>query len=96
MKALVKTQKKGVGHVEVRWARCAVPSRVAAGYGRRGRTVAFCDIDEERADKLAAEYGAKAYYCLEELLQDREIDVVTVALPNHLHYDDAVMCSARA
>ena len=61
-----------------------------------GRTVAFCDIDEERADKLAAEYGAKAYYCLEELLQDREIDVVAVALPNYLHYDDAVMCSARA
>ncbi len=60
-----------------------------------GRMVAFCDIDRERADKRAAEYGARAYYSLEEMLEDPEIDVVSVALPNHLHHDAVVQC-ARA
>jgi len=60
-----------------------------------GRTVAFCDVDKARADKLAAEYSAKAYYSLDDMLKDPEIDVVNVCLPNHLHHD-AVVRSARA
>jgi len=59
------------------------------------RLVAFCDIDTERADKLASHYGAKAYHALEEMLEDPDIDVVNVALPNHLHHD-AVVAAARA
>ena len=60
-----------------------------------GRLVAFCDVDRQRADRLAAEYGVKAYYDLADMLKDPDIDVVNVCLPNHLHYD-AVMACARA
>jgi predicted dehydrogenase len=59
------------------------------------RLVAFCDVDKARADKRAAEYRVKACYTLDELLRDPEVDVVSVALPNHLHHDAVVAC-ARA
>jgi len=58
-----------------------------------GRLVAFCDVDRERADSLAARYGVKAYYRLEDMLQDPEVQVVNVCLPNHLHHDAVVQCA---
>jgi UDP-N-acetyl-2-amino-2-deoxyglucuronate dehydrogenase len=60
-----------------------------------GLLVAICDMSKERADKLAAEFGVKAYYTLADMLKDPAIDVVNVCLPNHLHFD-AVMACAKA
>jgi predicted dehydrogenase len=59
------------------------------------RLAALCDVDRTRADKLAAEYGVRAYYSLDEMLKDPGVDVVNVALPNHLHHD-AVIKAAEA
>ena len=50
--------------------------------------VAFCDIQLERAEKAAKEYGtpdAKAYSDYNELLKDESIDVVHVCTPNVAH-----------
>lgn len=50
--------------------------------------VAFCDIIEERAAKACKEYGAegaKVYTDYNELLKDKEIDVVHVCTPNVSH-----------
>lgn len=50
--------------------------------------VAFCDIDEEKAAKAAAEYGtadAKVYTDYNELLNDKSITVVHVLTPNKSH-----------
>lgn len=50
--------------------------------------VAFCDIQLERAEKAAKEYGtpdAKAYSDYNELLKDESIDVVHVCTPNAAH-----------
>ena len=60
-----------------------------------GRLIAFCDSNQERADKLAKEYGVTAYYKLDDMLRNPAIDVVNVALPNHLHHD-AVLAAARS
>jgi predicted dehydrogenase len=62
---------------------------------RGGKLVAVCDVSAERAEKLAAKYGAKTYTALADMLKDPAIDVVCVVTPNHLHYD-AVMQCARA
>ena len=59
-----------------------------------GRLVAFCDTDKTRADKMAAAYGVAAFYKLEDMLRDPSIDVVNVALPNHLHRDAVILCAA--
>ena len=50
--------------------------------------VAFCDIQLERAEKAAKEYGtpdAKVYSDYNELLKDESIDVVHVCTPNVAH-----------
>lgn len=48
--------------------------------------VACCDIIEERAQKLAEEFGArKVYTDHKELLADSEIDAVCVCTPSGLH-----------
>jgi predicted dehydrogenase len=60
-----------------------------------GNLVAICDVDRERADKFASEFGVKVYYALDDMLADDTIHVVNVATPNHLHYD-AVMQAAEA
>lgn len=60
-----------------------------------GTLVAVCDTNRERAEKLAAEYGARACSDLAEMLKDPAIDIVNVITPNHLHHD-AVMACCRA
>ncbi len=62
---------------------------------RGGRLVAVCDAARERAERMAAEYGAQPYGDLAEMLRNPEIDVVNVVLPNHLHRDAVIAC-ARA
>jgi predicted dehydrogenase len=60
-----------------------------------GELVAVCDLDKERADGFAGEYGAKACYSLDEMLQVDGLDVVNVCTPSQLHYQD-VMKAIRA
>lgn len=40
--------------------------------------VAVCDIIPERADKAAARYGARAYYSVDEMLKNEQLDAVSV------------------
>ena len=50
--------------------------------------VAFCDLQIERAEKAAQEFGtpdAKVYTDYKELLKDKTIDVVHVCTPNRDH-----------
>lgn len=46
---------------------------------------AVADIKPERADKAAAEYGAKAYYSFDELLKNEQPDAVHICTPHYLH-----------
>ena len=59
-----------------------------------GKLVAFCDTAKERVEKMAAEYGAKVYTSLDDMLRDPEIQVVNVCLPNHLHHAAVMKCAA--
>ena len=45
------------------------------------------DLRQEAADKLATEYGAKAYSNMEEFLADDELEIVTVGTPSGAHLD---------
>jgi len=61
-----------------------------AKFPERAEMVAFCDINRERAEKAAKEYGtpnAKVYTDYQEMLADKtvEIDVVHVCTPNVAH-----------
>ena len=46
-----------------------------------------CDIDKEKADKVAEEYKIKAFYSFDEVLKDERVDVVHICTPHYLHYE---------
>ena len=52
--------------------------------------VACCDIDREKAESAAKEYGGRAYTSYEEMLECEELDAVHICLPHHLHCKVAV------
>lgn len=63
-----------------------IANRHAEHIANNGTLVAVCDVDREKADELAGKTGAKAFYSVEELLDEAdEIDVVSVCSPNGLH-----------
>ena len=45
------------------------------------------DLRQEAADKLAGEYGGRAYSDLNEFLADEELEIVTVGTPSGAHLD---------
>ena len=47
------------------------------------------DIDDKKS-KLAMERGIKAYASLDELIADKDVELVTVAIPNDVHLDTVV------
>lgn len=59
---------------------------------RGGRLVAVCDVNRERAAKVAAEFGVTAYNDLAEMLRDPAVDAVGVLTPNHLHSAAVLDC----
>lgn len=52
--------------------------------------VGAVDIKPERADAKAAEYGAKAYYCIDELFKNERLDAVHICTPHYLHTPMAI------
>ena len=56
---------------------------------------AVADIKPERADAAAAEYGAKAYYSFDELLEKEELDAVHICTPHYLHTAMAAKALAK-
>lgn len=59
-----------------------------------GRLVAIADVDRNRAEARAAEFGVDARYSLDALLDDPAVAVVNIATPNHLHCDAVLACAA--
>ena len=57
-----------------------------------GELLAICDINKERSDQLAAQYKCRAYYSLEDLLQNERLDVVSICTPNYLHAKHSIEC----
>jgi len=53
--------------------------------------VAVCDVVQEKAEKLASEYGApKVYLDYHKLLSDPDIDAVCICTPSGMHSDMAI------
>jgi len=52
-----------------------IAQRHAEHINNNGKLVAVCDIVKSKADELALKYNAKAYYAIDEMLQnEKEID----------------------
>ena len=63
-----------------------IAQRHAEHISKRGSLVAVCDIVSEKADAMARQYNATAYYDIDALLgTEKNIDVVAICSPNGLH-----------
>jgi UDP-N-acetyl-2-amino-2-deoxyglucuronate dehydrogenase len=68
-----------------------IAQRHAEHISKRGQLLAVCDVVEEKAQQLAAAYGAKAYTSYAEMLQhEPNIEVIAVCSPNGLHAQHAI------
>jgi predicted dehydrogenase len=52
----------------------------------RAEIVAICDINRERAEARAKKYGAQVYARYEDVLANKDIDLVDIILPHDMHY----------
>jgi UDP-N-acetyl-2-amino-2-deoxyglucuronate dehydrogenase len=62
---------------------------------RGGKAVGVFDINRERAAQVAEKFAIRVFSSLQEMLEDKNVHVVCVATPNHLHRD-AVIQAAKA
>ena len=55
--------------------------------------VAVCDINQERADELGAQYGVSSFYSVKDLLEAKpDADVIAICSPNGLHAEHSISC----
>lgn len=50
------------------------------------KVVAVCDIEEDRRNAFAEEFGAKTYYKIEDMVGDPDIDVIDIATRSCDHF----------
>ncbi len=53
--------------------------------------VATCDIEFDKAQKLADAYGSIPYSSIEDLLENKDIDVISICSPNGLHAHHSIL-----
>lgn len=57
--------------------------------------IAVCDIKKDRANSVAIEYQAKAYYDYKEMIDNESLDAIHICLPHYLHIPVAVYAIER-
>ena len=60
------------------------------GYDGECQLVALADVDEQRLNERASEFGIQGYADYREMLQREPLDAVAIATPDHLHRQIAV------
>ncbi|MBA2938364.1 Gfo/Idh/MocA family oxidoreductase [Paenibacillus sp. CGMCC 1.16610] len=61
--------------------------------------IAICDLNKELADSVAAQFGVKAYYDLDTMLEAEQLDIISVAtggIDNGSHHREPVMKAIAA
>ena len=58
---------------------------------KHGKLQAVCDIISDRADEFAAQYNAKAWHNVDDLLlNEKDVDIVVVCTPNGYHAEHCI------
>ena len=62
----------------------------AQAISKIGRLEAVCDVVPEKADSFARQLNAKAYYHIDELIQNKSIKIISVCTPNGYHAEHCI------
>lgn len=54
--------------------------------------VAICDIQEELVVNIAKKYSVKPYTSLEKMIENEDINFVSINTPNSTHYSQSIYC----
>ncbi|MEO5997788.1 MAG: Gfo/Idh/MocA family oxidoreductase [Chitinophagaceae bacterium] len=54
--------------------------------------IGVSSINKDKSDQFAGKYNCAAYYTLDELLSNPEIDVVCICTPSGVHLEPAISC----
>lgn len=73
----------GTGRIAQRFAR-------GLKYSRTGKLVAVASRKQETADEFVQKHGGRGYEGYENLLEDKEVHVVYISLPHHMHTEWSV------
>jgi len=68
----------------------SIHAKNLATLGEKFRIAAVTDPDAARMQEAAARFQCRTYSDLDDLLGDREVELVTVATPSHLHAEHAI------
>jgi predicted dehydrogenase len=67
----------------------------AIRHSNRMKLISVCDINKERAEKIASDYNSKIQ-SFEEMLVNPDIDIINVLTPNAQHYEFVIKaCEAK-
>jgi len=69
-------------------------ARAIAG-SQHAKLAAVCDSDAERRRAAAERFGVAVYESVEQMLATESLDAVTIATPDHLHVEPALLAIAR-
>lgn len=68
-----------------------IAQRHAEHINKKGKLIAVCDVLIEKADLMAANFSAKSYSKLDDMLAvEKEIDVIAICSPNGLHAEHSI------
>jgi predicted dehydrogenase len=68
-----------------------IAQRHAEHINKFGKLIAVCDVVKEKADAMAKQYNATAYYDAADLLaNEKNVDVVSICSPNGLHAQHSI------
>lgn len=59
------------------------------------KVVAVCDLDYQKAEKIAKVHGARIYTDVEELYKNEKVDMIDLCLPTYLHCKFAVQAMQK-
>lgn len=59
------------------------------------RLVAFCDLDNSKAEAAARRFKGKAYKDVGKMLEAETLDAVYICVPPHAHKDAEILCARK-
>jgi predicted dehydrogenase len=63
---------------------------LGGGHIAGAKLVAVCDVVRERADKIASRFGVPAFYSIDEFLNHKDMQAVSVLTPSGMHSAHAI------
>src|SRR5664280_2561677 len=93
---MIRSQRRrgSIGMALVGLGKVSAAHAAALGEVPGSRFIGVLDTDPERTRVAASRYGVRPYRSLDELLEDRAVDAITVCTPHRAHAATAIAAAS--